>query len=90
MRSYSRRNFFYKSGFAFSSLALFGKSNFFSPLFKTGSESLEEKIGQMLMVGFRGLKIDKNHPIVQDILVRHLGSVVLFDYDCQKKSCRKI
>ncbi len=43
------------------------------------------KIGQMFMVGFRGLTIDaqhpEQHPIVQDIVARHLGGVVLFDYD---------
>ncbi|HEX6983685.1 MAG TPA: glycoside hydrolase family 3 N-terminal domain-containing protein [Balneolaceae bacterium] len=42
---------------------------------------LDTKIGQMLMVGFRGLEIDENHPIVDDIKKRHLGGVVLFDYD---------
>ncbi len=43
--------------------------------------SLAEEIGQMLMVGFRGLAVDANHPIVSDIRDRHLGSVVLFDRD---------
>lgn len=42
---------------------------------------LAVKIGQMFMVGFRGLTIDEGHPIVQDIVERHLGGVVLFDYD---------
>ncbi|MHC4389412.1 MAG: glycoside hydrolase family 3, partial [Planctomycetota bacterium] len=35
----------------------------------------------MLIVGFRGLKVDNEHFIVQDIRERHLGGVVLFDYD---------
>jgi beta-N-acetylhexosaminidase len=48
--------------------------------------SLEEKIGQMLMVGFRGLVVDKDHPIVRDIVDRHIGGVVLFDYDVPSKS----
>ncbi len=43
--------------------------------------SLDFKIGQMLMVGFRGQTVAETHPIVQDIRERHLGSVVLFDYD---------
>jgi len=48
----------------------------------TGQDvSLDVKIGQMLMVGFRGLKVSDDHPIVQDIRNRYLGSVVLFDYD---------
>ena len=33
------------------------------------------------MVGFRGLEVDNEHFIVQDIRKRHLGGVVLFDYD---------
>jgi beta-N-acetylhexosaminidase len=43
--------------------------------------SLDAKIGQMLMVGFRGLAVDAQHPIVRDIHERQLGGVVLFDYD---------
>jgi beta-N-acetylhexosaminidase len=35
----------------------------------------------MLMVGFRGLEVDDEHFIVNDIRRRHLGGVVLFDYD---------
>ena len=42
---------------------------------------LDLKIGQMLMVGFRGLRITTDHLIVPDIQERHLGGVVLFDYD---------
>ncbi len=51
----------------------------------TDAVDLAVKIGQMFMVGFRGLTIDaqhpEQHPIVQDIVARHLGGVVLFDYD---------
>ncbi|MEM7344240.1 MAG: glycoside hydrolase family 3 N-terminal domain-containing protein [Chloroflexota bacterium] len=43
--------------------------------------SLEVKIGQMLMVGFRGLVIDEGHPIIRDITDHYLGGVVLFDFD---------
>lgn len=43
--------------------------------------SLDVKIGQMLMVGFRGLKVDKRSMIVEDIRDRYLGAVVLYDYD---------
>ncbi|WP_217637492.1 glycoside hydrolase family 3 protein [Desulfuromusa kysingii] len=45
------------------------------------SPSLDEKIGQMLMVGFRGATVDENHFIVRDIQKYHLGGVILFDYD---------
>jgi beta-N-acetylhexosaminidase len=43
--------------------------------------NLDIKIGQMLMVGFRGLEVDNEHFIVRDIRDRHVGGVVLFDYD---------
>ncbi|RIK27109.1 MAG: glycoside hydrolase family 3 [Chloroflexi bacterium] len=52
-----------------------------APASATPTVSLATKIGQMLMVGFRGLTVDSQHPIVRDIQVRNLGSVVLFDYD---------
>lgn len=48
--------------------------------------SLEEKIGQMLLVGFRGLTVNDDSPIVQDIRQRNLGGVVLFDYDVPNRS----
>lgn len=47
----------------------------------TGDVSLDVKIGQMLMIGFRGLEVNETHFIVRDIQERHLGGVVLFDYD---------
>ena len=43
--------------------------------------SLSEQIGQMLLVGFRGLTVDEHHPIISAIRARHLGGVILFDYD---------
>ncbi len=42
---------------------------------------LDVKVGQMLMVGFYGLEVNDEHFIVQDIRQRHLGGVVLFNYD---------
>ena len=49
-------------------------------------ETLREKIGQMLMIGFRGLKADDHSPIVQDIRAGRIGGVVLFDRDLALKS----
>ena len=46
---------------------------------------LEVKLGQMLMVGFRGATLAADAPILRDIRERHLGSVVLFDYDVVTK-----
>ena len=42
---------------------------------------LEQKIGQMLLIGFRGLELQENNPIIEDVRARNLGGVVLFDYD---------
>lgn len=50
------------------------------------SVTLDEKIGQMLLFGFRGLNVDQDHPLVQHIRHRHLAGVVLFDYDVARKS----
>lgn len=43
--------------------------------------SLDVKIGQMIMVGFRGLDVNADSPIIRDIVDRHIGGVVLYDYD---------
>lgn len=45
------------------------------------SATLEARIGQMLMVGFRGMTVDDGHFIVRDIRRHNLGGVILFDYD---------
>ena len=45
------------------------------------SATLEAKIGQMLMVGFRGMTANEGDFIVRDIRRHHLGGVILFDYD---------
>ncbi len=47
---------------------------------------LDFMLGQMLLVGFRGLAVDAQHPIVADIRERHLGGVVLFDFDGPTRS----
>ncbi|MBN1756497.1 glycoside hydrolase family 3 protein [bacterium] len=44
-------------------------------------EELRFKIGQMVMIGFRGMEVDDSDHIVADILDRHIGGVVLYDYD---------
>ena len=48
--------------------------------------TLAEKVGQMIMVGFRGLSVDENSPIVRHIQESHIGSVVLFDYDAPTRT----
>ncbi|NTU52332.1 MAG: glycoside hydrolase family 3 [Chlorobiaceae bacterium] len=44
-------------------------------------DSLKIKIGQMLMIGFRGVDLKHAPAIEADILKRAIGGVVLFDYD---------
>ncbi|MCP3929817.1 MAG: glycoside hydrolase family 3 [Bacteroidetes bacterium] len=51
--------------------------------------SLEVKIGQMLIVGFRGLYVNDKSSIVRDIKRFHLGGVILFDYDMVLKSWKR-
>ena len=45
--------------------------------------TLDENIGMMLLVGFRGTEIDydKNIEIISALRDYHVGSVILFDYD---------
>jgi beta-N-acetylhexosaminidase len=51
--------------------------------------SLETKIGQMLLVGFRGLTVEQSD--VRDILDLQVGGILLFDYDvAQKRAVRNI
>src|SRR5579871_4317916 len=45
--------------------------------------TLQQKIGQMILVGFKGLTLKPEDPIVHAILAQTIGGVILFDYDCQ-------
>lgn len=45
------------------------------------ADELDVMIGQMLMAGFRGDTADHDSTIIKDIKERHLGGVILFDYD---------
>jgi len=51
---------------------------------------IDFKIGQMVMVGFRGDDVNSTSIIAKDIRTRHLGGVILFDYDYILKSPRNI
>ncbi len=48
--------------------------------------SLDVKIGQMLLVGFRGRIISEESQILQDIHEHHIGSVVLFAYNIERST----
>lgn len=47
---------------------------------------LKEKIGQMLIIGFKGMELKPDDAIVKAILAQQIGGVVLFDYDFKTKS----
>ena len=50
------------------------------------ARTLEQMIGQMLMVGFRGYMVDEQSRVARDILEHGIGGVILFDYDVEKKA----
>ena len=47
---------------------------------------LDAKIGQMVMVGFRGLAVADGDPVARDIRERRIGGVILFDYDVPSRT----
>jgi beta-N-acetylhexosaminidase len=47
---------------------------------------LDVKIGQMIMVGFRGLAVAGGDPVARDIRERRIGGVILFDYDVPSRT----
>lgn len=51
-----------------------------------GEVSLEEQMGQMLIIGFRGTEITQEDTLYQDIRDRHIGGVVLYEYDAPSKT----
>jgi len=50
------------------------------------NETLDVKIGQMIMIGFRGLSVDDTSPVIADIQKRNIGGIILFDYDVPSES----
>ncbi len=47
--------------------------------------ALRRKLAQMVLVGFRGLALDADNPIVADVRDRDIGGVVLFSYDVARQ-----
>ncbi len=45
---------------------------------------LDEKLGQMLLLGFRGTRLTDDNPIVSDIRDHKIGGVILFDYEIKR------
>ena len=48
--------------------------------------TLKDKIGQMLVIGFKGTELSSDDAIVRSILAQRIGGVILFDYDFQTKT----
>lgn len=81
------RKILLRSGFyiiAFGILIVSSPS--FSADFFSENADIDLKIGQMIMVGFRGLSADELSPVVRDIKERNIGGVILFDYDVPLRS----
>ncbi|WP_319780561.1 glycoside hydrolase family 3 protein [Maridesulfovibrio sp.] len=51
-----------------------------------GPSELDVMIGQMVMVGFRGLEVKGENPVISDIRDSHIGGIVLFSKDCALNS----
>jgi beta-N-acetylhexosaminidase len=49
---------------------------------------LKEKIGQMLLAGFRGYEAGAEHPLARDLAERNLGGVILYDEDTADPALR--
>ena len=79
-RFMSRREFLAGGLAAFAGLPMLGKTGFAARP-GTAPAGLDEKIGQMIMVGFRGLTLEADNPVIADIRDRKIGGIVLFDYD---------
>lgn len=54
------------------------------------NDSLDKKIAQMLLVGFRGMALpQQDDQFVRDLKAGRMGSVILFDYDVPTKEYKR-
>lgn len=51
------------------------------PAWAKADAELDKQLGQMILVGFRGLTVPPNSAIGKDIAAGRVGGVILFDYD---------
>ncbi|MGA2749050.1 MAG: glycoside hydrolase family 3 N-terminal domain-containing protein [Verrucomicrobiota bacterium] len=47
----------------------------------SGEAQLRAKIGQMVLLGFRGYEIGDEHPVARDLADRNIGGVILYDQE---------
>ena len=52
--------------------------------------SLQEKIGQMILIGFSGIQLEPDSILAEDIQTGRIGGIVLFDKDIQTGGERNI
>jgi len=83
--SFTRREFLAAGMAAFAGLPLVGCDGN-KVISAPAAAGLDEKIGQMILVGFRGLQLEAGNPVIVDIRDRKIGGVVLFDYDVPAKN----
>ena len=50
-----------------------------------GLEYSGRKIAQMIIVGFRGLELTEDNPVIQDITRHGIGGVILYNYNAGQK-----
>lgn len=62
---------------------------FSKPALANPGITLEQKIGRLLLVGFRGQSLAENPQLEQDLRRGRLGGVILFDYDVALHSERR-
>lgn len=55
-------------------------------LIKKSDDELKERIGQMLIVGFRGTEVSESSYITKAMKDLNLGGVILFDFDVPSKT----
>lgn len=53
---------------------------------KLSDLSIDQKIAQMLLIGFRGYELDADNPIISDLRKLQVGGIILFDYDVVLKA----
>lgn len=56
---------------------------------ETTDLTLEQKLGQMLLLGFLGTRLTEDNPVVKDLREHHIGGVILFDYDIRRASAER-
>lgn len=57
---------------------------------RSTDQELARKVGELVMVGFRGARLEDSSPIVQQVRAGHVGGVVLFDVDVLSGARRNV